>query len=127
MPTSPGLAHADPQKARILRMLQGGDDAYGFRFLTPRVIHGKLKDRGFQKPDFLAFRANNGVVGKSVPQIAGIRRGFSLTTGSWICSASSRKRSAHWRMRRSVGPFRGMGCNGAPRTSTHRKDPCDPR
>jgi hypothetical protein len=63
-PTSPTLTHADPQKALILRMLQGGDGADGFRFLTPRVVDGALKERGFQKPDFVAFRAHAGVVGE---------------------------------------------------------------
>jgi hypothetical protein len=64
MPTSPIVTHANPGKARVLGMLQGGDDAFGFRFLRPKVIQGKSKERGFQKPDFLAFRANDGVVGE---------------------------------------------------------------
>ncbi len=62
MPTFPTGTHMDPQKARILRMLQGGDDAFGFRFLKPHVIKNKLEERGFEKPDFLAFRAHDGVV-----------------------------------------------------------------
>jgi hypothetical protein len=64
MPNSPTVSHTNADKARILRMLQGGDDAFGFRFLKPKVVKGQLKDRGFQKPDFLAFRAHDGVVGE---------------------------------------------------------------
>ena len=55
MPTSPNVSHADPHKARILRMLQGGDDAFGFRFLTLKQDKGRLRERGFQKPDSWPF------------------------------------------------------------------------
>jgi hypothetical protein len=61
-PVDATVSHLDPAKARVLRMLQGSNSAYGFKFLEPKVVENKLKDRGFQKPDFLAFRANDGVI-----------------------------------------------------------------
>jgi len=64
MPTIPTVSHTDPNKARILRMLQGGDDAFGFRHMKPKKTPDGLEERGFQKPDFLAFRAYDGVVGE---------------------------------------------------------------
>jgi hypothetical protein len=64
MPTVPTISHTNSIRARILRMLQGGDDAFGFRFLKPKIMQGRLKERGFQKPDFLAFREYDGVIGE---------------------------------------------------------------
>lgn len=64
MPISASVGHTDPTKARILRMLQGGNGAAGFRHTRPRMTENGLKDRGHQKPDFLAFRSNDGVIGE---------------------------------------------------------------
>ncbi len=64
MPVIPFAGHLDPAKARILEMLQGGYDSYGFRTTKPKTTPGKAKESGFQKPDFLAFTAHRGVVGE---------------------------------------------------------------
>jgi hypothetical protein len=61
-PVNPSAGHTDRQLERILRMLQGDNEqALGFRHL-PKPKGGKVKQRGHQKPDFLAFRVHDGVV-----------------------------------------------------------------